>query len=509
MKQELLDKLITAARNYYVLNIPTGMLDRDYDLLEAQARSEGFEVRDFVYKEVQGTRVQNADYLTKVKKSQVQGSMKTAIEEFSNEFFNKNGYYPYWIPKYDGSSLIGYYNSNGECFRVVTVGGTNLTSEGIDQTVKFKKYFPLLKNSGVKALQCECLVKLEHGFSEKSRQKANGLVNSKFLESEISLYCNLRCFRYFLENGYQYDYLNFISNLPIATNMAGDIKFSGGLVVTTEQLLNFNGIESDIWKTPTGTFLVDGIVAYTREGECIQALKYQDAGRGETTTVKEIQWNDKSKTGKDSWSANAIIEPIEVRGSTITKPSIGSVSKMISTKLSPGARVTVILANSTIPQVKDVMSEGNGNYNWPTCVCGYRMSEADVFGSLLKCGNPRCINRYNNMLNYLRSIDSWDKIDLNKLLVIDRLDWLKMPTYKDILIKLKDAFDRKDYNDYVETLKIKKLKKEVLIDKKDPSKGTTKIYEDALSDLQLKNLSLVVEPSWEALKTWENEKNSL
>ena len=502
MKQELLDKLVTAARNYYVLNLPTGMLDREYDQLEAEARQEGFEVRDFVYKEIQGTRVQNADYLTKVKKSQVGGSMREAVEEFSNEFFNKNGYYPYWIPKYDGSSLIGYYNSRGDCFRVVTVGGNNLTSEGIDQTSKFKKYFPTLKNSGVKALQCECLVKLEHGFSEKSRQKANGLVNSKFLESEISLYCNLRCFRYFLENGYSYDYLSFISNLPTATNMTGDIKFSGGLVVTTQQLLSFNGIENDIWETPTGTFLVDGIVAYTKEGECIQALKYKDAGRGEVTKVSDIQWNDNSKKGKDSWSANAIIDPIEVRGSRITKPSVGSVSKMVETKLSPGALVTVILANSTIPQVKDVLQEGNGNFNWPTCSCGYKMSEKDIFGSLLKCGNPRCTNRYNNMLAYLKTINDWEDIDLNKLLVLDRFDWSKYDQ-KAILGNLKVAFDNNDFGLFTESLKIKKVKKEVPVDKKDPSKGMTKIYVDILSDLQLKNLQLVIEPAWAALKNWK------
>ena len=40
----------------------------------------------------------------------------------------------------------------------------------------------------------------------------------------------------------------------------------------------------------------------------------------------------KSK-GKDSWSANVIVEPIVVKGSTIRKPSAGSVSKLVKNNI--------------------------------------------------------------------------------------------------------------------------------------------------------------------------------
>lgn len=513
ISQEILNKhavAIKAARNYWVLNLPTGMLDKDFNKLEALAREDGLELRDYVYQEIQGTRVQNADYLTKVKKSQVDGSMKVAIKEFSENFFKQFGYYPYWIPKYDGSSLIGYYDTiTGECKRVVTVGGMNLTSEGIDQTSKFKKYFPKLSNTGIRALQCECLVKLEHGFGEKSRQKANGLVNSKFLESEIEMYCNLRCFRYFLDpdcpytsDTNKYTYQSIMSQLPKYQSLTGDIKFSGGFVMTTEELMNFNQIEKDIWLTDTGTFLVDGIVAYTKDGECIQALKYKDAGRGETTKVTEIRWNDKSKSGKDSWSANAIIEPIELRGSRVTKPTVGSVSKMVENKLSPGAQVTVILANSTIPQVKDVIEPGNEDYNWPTCSCGYKMSEKDVFGALLKCGNPNCTNRLNNMREYLQIINAktnWYSIDLNKLLILDRFDWHKILSeddYNKLLENLWHSLQKDDFNSFKELLKIKKETAKT-------NKKTGEIIKkevDVLTELQLRNLDLVINPAWTSLK---------
>lgn len=486
---------IQAARNYYVLNQPTGMLDRDYNRLELEARQDGLELRDYVYSEIQGERVQNESYLTKVEKTTVNGSMLEAVKDFSQAFFNANGYYPYWIPKYDGSSLIGYYNSVGECIRVVTVGGMNLTGEGIDQTIKFKKYFPNLQGSGIKALQCECLIKLEHGFGEKSRQKANGLVNSKFLESEVELYCNLRCFRYFTDNYLEYyDTMSKLAKLSYV-NLAGDVKFSPGLVMTTEQLVARQDIEKDIWETETGTFLVDGIVAYDKSGVCCRALKYHDAGRGETTKVIDIKWNDNSSRGKDSWSANAIIEPIELRGSKVTKPTVGSISKMISTCLSPGASVTVILANSTIPQVKDVCQPGNGDYKWPTCSCGYQMGPNDIFGSLLKCGNPDCSHRYNNMLNYLNTLNGPTEIDLNKLLIIDRFDWHKVLSpndYNQLILDLVKAVSVGDFGNYSNALNLMTTKNNKVV--------------RVMSDLQFKNLTLVLKPSFRALTskvTWQ------
>lgn len=420
---------IQAARNYYVLNQPTGMLDSEYDALEKAALEDGLSLRDYVRQEIQGTRTQNASYITKVEKEQVSGDMYPGLVAF----LSAHPEVDYVIPKYDGSSLAAYYNTSGKCMRVVTIGGSNLGAEGIDQTSKFVKFFPDLPGTGISALQCECLVSLEHGFGESSRQKANGLVNSKFLENEISQYCNIRCFRYFITSGWTGPVLSYKENLdsfPISRNVMGDIKFSGGFVITRDEILSgdpgiIDLINHDIWKTPTGTFLVDGVVCYTGSGVCVKALKYKDAGRGETTEVQRIQWNNQASKGKDSWSANAIINPVVVRGSTMTKPTVGSIRKMVDTGLSKGARVTVILANSTIPQVKDVIQAGDRNFEWPVCSCGYQMSEKDIFGALLKCGNPCCTERLDRMRAYLSGLTGFNQIDLNKLMVIDRFNWDK------------------------------------------------------------------------------------
>lgn len=510
---------IQAAMNYYVYNKPTGMDDCYYDQLEKEARKDGIELRDYATQFLQGQRSKNADYITKVEKSQVTGNMGEAMKAYQKEHQEIK----FWIPKYDGSSLAAYYDPRtGKCLRVVTIGGSNLGSEGIDQTEKLCKYFPDLPGTGIIALQCECLVSLEHGLEDKSRQKANGLVCSSFtpltkneyrggqgtdheyqkyldgffenfqkVKKEIDDMINIRCFRYYLDLSTpeglatkELGYKNVLDNLPVVYNPAGDIKFCGGFVFETENIADF--VNHDVWATPKGTFLVDGVVGYSEDGVCIQALKYHSAGRGETTEVLGIKWNDQSSKGKDSWSANALIKPILVRGSWIQKPTVGSVKKMYEAGLSKGARVHIIMANSTIPQVSQVIQPGNGDFEWPTCGCGYKLGPSDIYGTLVKCGNPECTERENRMKNYLSGCSCFGDINLNKLLVIDRFDWLKKTDYPMVLQGLYDILiNGKGYDIFLEFLK-SYLK----------------------TTLQIKNLELVSKPAYKTLMWYVNGGNN-
>lgn len=506
---------IQAALNYYVYNQPTGIDDSYYDKLEREARQDGIELRDYATQFIQGKRTMNADYITKVEKSQVSGNMEEALKEYQKEHPEIS----YWIPKYDGSSLAAYYDSRtGKCVRVVTIGGSNLGSEGIDQTEKLGKYFPDLPGTGIIALQCECLVSLEHGLGEKSRQKANGLVcssytpleksefkggqgteheyqkylenfanNFKIVKKEIDDMINIRCFRYYLDLSTQegvytknLGYKQVLSSLPVVYNAAGDIKFCGGYVFEINDITDF--VNHDIWNTSTGTFLVDGVVGYSRDGVCIRALKYQSAGRGETTEVLGIKWNDQSSKGKDSWSANALIKPINIRGTIIQKPTVGSIKKMYSSGLSKGAKVHIILANSTIPQVSKVISPGDGNFEWPTCGCGYRIGPSDIYGTLVKCGNPECTEREKRMSKYLSKCIKFSDINLNKLLVLDRFDWLKKTDYPVVLQGLYNILKNNGYTEFLDYLK-SFLK----------------------TPLQIRNLELVSKPAYKTLKKYINE----
>jgi hypothetical protein len=425
--KELLKKhkeVLDAARKYWVENVPTGLTDEEYDKLEKEAQKDGIEPRNVVTEGQKRTK--NADYLTKVPKIRVKlgDSMKSTIQKIHDENQGK----VYWNLKYDGSSTAWYFE-NGECVRVVTAGGDNLTGMGVDQTAKLSKYAPKV-DPRIKCLHCEVLVSLDHEGVSRNRQKANGLINStkEQLLDEIDELLNIRVFRYFSD--YKIDNpIEFLRSIEMTKNSSGDIKFAPCQIFSTEELLSLDdkvleGVETI---TNTGTFQFDGFVAYSSEtGEVITAVKSDHGGVDELSEVVEMLWNNQVGKGKDGWSLNVKLDPpAEVKGSTIRKPSSGGVPTAIKKNITVGARVKVGLAGGTIPKVTEVVQGGNGDMCYPTCKCGYQMSEKNIFGSNLKCGNPDCEERYERMMKYLSTVSDPDNIDFNRFLVIDRFDFNK------------------------------------------------------------------------------------
>ena len=438
--------LIDACKAYYIDSLPTGISDSEYDNMEQRAAMEdGFFVRDYVFQTyTKGAKALNK-YIDKIKKKKVENmSMLQALEQKESELGEGNLFYDL---KYDGSSIAVYIDpSNGVPKKIVTVGNLNLDNYGVDQTWKLMPFLPSRFPKGIVAIQCEALIDLSTFplDPDTARQRANGLINSKKDEAQVDVnnYLTLRAYRYYIDNnsiprdselldesGNLKDYREVLSSFEIVKSPAdGRILFSPADVFTLEDLKKYPGYtETERTVTSTGEFLNDGWVIYNKQGVCCGALKYAGAGSGTEaikTKVLGIQWNSQVEKGKDSWSANVIIDPVQIKGCTVKKPSAGSVGKLVKRNITPGAIIGVIMANSTIPMVGDVFSPGNGDYQWPTCSCGYRMSENDVYGSLLKCGNPMCTERLGRMKSYIGTLGNILRdLDLNKLLVIDRFKW--------------------------------------------------------------------------------------
>lgn len=438
--EKILEKwkvLVEACKNYYIDSIPTGISDGEYDSLEEKAiREDKFFVRDYIFQTYsKGKRSKNS-WIEKIKKEKVEGkSMLEALVEKQETIGRKI----YCDLKYDGSSIAIYLDPySGVPKRVVTVGNLNIDNYGVDQTWKLLSFLPKRFPKGIVAIQCEALIDLDRFSSsdpDTARQKANGLVNSTKQEAqaEVNSLLTLRAYRYYIDPACSdlelgRDYRNVLKKFETIRNpVDGHIVFAPADVWTVDELSKFPGYtETDRTTTSTGTFLNDGWVVYDEAGTCLGALKYSGAGSGTEaikTKVSGIQWNNQSSKGKDSWSANVIIDPVTVRGCTIRKPSAGSVSKLVKKNITPEAIVGIVLANSTIPMVGEVFSPGNGDFQWPVCSCGYQMSENDIYGSLLKCGNPRCSDRENRMKAYLSGLKNVYDLDLNKYLVIDRFKW--------------------------------------------------------------------------------------
>lgn len=479
--------LIEIAKKYWVDSEPTGISDAEFDRLEKEAARDGVFVRDYVInKYLKGTRTKNY-YIDKIKKFKVEGcTMLEAMEKSATELGIPEDEAFYDL-KYDGSSIAIYIDpSNGKPLRMVTVGNLNTEDCGIDQTWKLMKLLPKQFPLGIKAIQCEALVDINRMTEgkERARQKANGLINSKYCDAEVSSLLTLRAYRYYLDENSYYGqslgkktYKEVLYSLPVIQSpIDGHVTFAPAEVWSLADLKSKGGdfTEHDVVVTGTGKFPVDGWVLYNKNGQCQRALKFAGAGSGTEaikTKVLGIQWNDQSSKGKDSWSANVNIEPVTIKGCTVKKPSAGSVSKLVKNNITPGAEVGIILANSTIPMVGEVFSPGNGNFMWPTCNCGYTLGPKDIFGSLIKCGNPKCTERIARMK---ASITDPDNIDLDRFLVIDRFKWENSNVN---MVDVKSYVQRDDkvgYYDYMKSF----LK----------------------SDLQRRNWDLVWEASWTVLK---------
>lgn len=438
---EILSKwsqLIEATKNYYVDSIPTGVPDDVWDSWEKQAWEEdGFDVRDYILKTwlPAGTKAKNKN-VDKISKTKVEG--KSMLEAIRDTIIGNGGGFANL--KYDGTSLALYLDpTTGTPLRIITVGNLKIENYGVDQTTKLLHLIPKKFPKGIVTIQMEALVDtsslkdISGQDSYRARQLANGLINSKYKADEIDQLLTFRAYRWWTDDspeGQEFrnlHYLEALGRIPTLTTPTGRVIFAPADTWSLEELLKLPGYtETDQTVTPTGTFLNDGWVIYNPDGTCWGALKFSGAGTDTeipTTKVIGLQWNDQSEKGKDSWSANVLIEPIILRGCTVKKPSAGSVSKLVKNNITPGAEVKVILANSTIPMVGDVVKGGNGDYQFPKCSCGYQMTSLDIYGSNLKCGNPMCTSRGSRMKKYLGSLRSITHLDLGKFLVIDRFKW--------------------------------------------------------------------------------------
>lgn len=456
--------LIVAARNYWLDSVPTGLSDAEFDNLEKEAIKDGFFVRDYIYSTAKGLKVRNYDCVNKITKVKVDNM--TMLQAIKNSVSDEN---PYCLLKYDGSSLAIYLDpATGIPKSIVGCGNLNISNEGIDQTWKLISLIPKRFPKGIMAIQAEALVDTDRLFEnkERARQKANGLINSKNCENEVKSLLTIRAYRYWLDESIpesktiaSMDYKKVLNSFETVRDPFDDhITFAPADVWTVDELGSW--VECDSTKTSTGTFLNDGWVIYSKNGSCIGALKYAGAGSGDLikTTVKSIQWNDQSVKGKDSWSANVIIDPVVINGVTIKKPSAGSVSKLVKNNITPEAEVSIVLANSTIPMVGSCLTPGNGDFQWPTCSCGFKLSEKNIFGSNLKCGNVDCSCRKSRMKAYLYSLTCVaTDLDLNKLLVIDRFKWES--TNIDIvkLLKYVEIGDMSGYYNYLKSFLTTKL----------------------------------------------------
>lgn len=312
---------------------------------------------------------------------------KEYLHDIPSKWCYEEGYHK--LPKWDGSSIVIYYTL-GKLDRIVSMSDKDM---GVDQTEKFKSFVPHLVDKSISFIRCECLIDVR--IDDNARGKANGLVNSRYLQEEVDDKATLVAFCAHDLSGKMMSYDDFVRLVPKwgFVRINGIPKFMRSPEVQDLQL--DHGVASYDDGKVNIKFSVDGIVYY---GELF-AYKY-DYINSALTKVTSINWYE---TNREGFFPTVSVEPVELDGAAIRNPSSNGVPNMIRMGVGVGATVEVIRSGLTIPKIINVVTPKE--FEFPKCPhCGYQMSEDDLYGSLLKCGNPDCKGKYDFRKNLM---DGW------------------------------------------------------------------------------------------------------
>lgn len=117
------------------------------------------------------------------------------------------------------------------------------------------------------------------------------------------------------------------------------------------------------------------------------ALKWADETA--ETVLREIEWSA-SRTGMIN--PIAIVDPVELEGTAVSRASLHNVSVMKELRLGPGDKVKIYKANMIIPQIAENLTQSATAQPPANCpVCGEKTHLRDSAGVLtLHCTNPEC-----------------------------------------------------------------------------------------------------------------------
>lgn len=300
------------------------------------------------------------------------------------------------LPKYDGSSGVIYY-TNGKLSHIASMSDKEV---GIIQTDKFKEFVPQEVPENISYLRFEELVDVRK--YENARGKANGLMNSKYLQDEVDELCTLVVFQGVDINANIIPWEELESyNLPILLRPDGRPYFMLSPRVEDIELCSRieNGIDVErgiahYYKlgvhdsTIDFKFCIDGIV-YTEDDSYGPNWCYKyDYLTSKEAYVEDISWRE---TDREGYTSVLVIDPIQIDGKWMYGPSTNGVPKLIEFGCGPGSRVEVAFSKTTIPKVVGVIETAPITY--PICPCGNQLSEDDLMGALIRCQKPECSHK--------------------------------------------------------------------------------------------------------------------
>ena len=190
------------------------------------------------------------------------------------------------------------------------------------------------------------------------------------------------------------------------------------------------------------------------------AFKFEDEVY--KTTIKDIEWS----VGKNHITPVAILEPVEIDGTMISRASLHNLTIMQNLEIGIGDVVGVIKANMIIPQVVKNFTRSNNikiPSNCPKCG-GMLGIDCENESSFLVCYNDSCYGKVLKKLEHFCSkqamnIEGLSKSTLEKFFdkkFIEQYHHIyELEKYKDDIINM-DGFGEKSYNKLIKSIELSK-----------------------------------------------------
>lgn len=470
---ELVNLIEEANYNYHVLDNPT-ITDQEYDsyFRELQILEEKYPeyVReDSPTHRIGGVVLEGFNKVTHSIPMMSLGDIfnEDEIRDFDSKI-KKEGINPSYVCelKIDGLSVSLHYEKG--ILKTAATRGNGTVGEDITNNVKTIKTVPLtlkekidIEVRGEIYMSKETLKKINEERKEKGepllqncRNAAAGSIRQ--LDSRIAASRNLDCWIYHLPNPEDYgiktqwESLEFMKKLGFKTNP------NNLLVTDIEGILTY--IDHMGKERPDLSYDIDGVVikvnnideqkklGYTAHHPK-WAIAYKFPAEEVLTKLKDIVFTV-GRTGQIT--PNAVLEPVIVAGSTISRATLHNEDYVIAKGLKIGDTISIHKAGDVIPEVGEVILERRTGKEKDfemikTCpMCGSNLvrkeNQADYF-----CLNPDCPARNIESLCHFVSrkamnIDGLgDKIIedfFNLKFIKDVSDIYKLDKYREELIEL-------------------------------------------------------------------------
>jgi len=389
-----LEEIYLQAKESYYSGEPI-LSDDEFDRLEEELISYGSTIVETV-----GAKDRNAKYphlttMLSLSKLQAKGGKipTAAVINWMSKFANKTFEV---TPKFDGNAANAIYK-NGKLFQVLSRG---TGSRGRDYTDKIKHQLPqtisILEDTEIRG---EIVIPVSV-FNEKYSNFKNprnfvaGILNREENDSETLNHLHFLPveIRSQVNGKTEYHSLNdFLINwkftVPFYTYTTSDI------FETTYNLL-------ENYRINESPYQLDGFVLKCVESErnlhgenshdpnWAIAIKFPP--KEMVTVIEKINWHF-GKTGE--LTPIAIMKPVDLDGSTVTRASLYNYGYVKKMKVFPGAQVVIAKSGDIIPQIQRVtIPAPDSNFIHPShCKCG---AELKITGGIhLICDSSSCYLR--------------------------------------------------------------------------------------------------------------------